>query len=48
MRKKYTKSKMEIIAFDTEDVITASSGTPTGEDATEDDDGYGDDLGDLS
>ena len=47
MRKKYTKSKMEIIAFDTEDVITASSGTPTGEDATEDD-GYGDDLGDLS
>lgn len=46
MRKKYTKSEMEIIAFDTEDVITAS-GTPTGEDATEDD-GYGDDLGDLS
>ena len=47
MRKKYTKSEMEIIAFDTEDVIT-TSGTPTGEDATEDDDGYGDDLGDLS
>ena len=43
MRKKYTKPEMEITAFDTEDIITAA-GTPTGEDATEDD-GNGDDLG---
>lgn len=35
MKKKYMKTEMEIIEFDTEDVITASD--PTGEDCGEDD-----------
>ncbi|MBQ5561766.1 MAG: hypothetical protein IIT39_00045 [Clostridia bacterium] len=38
MKKRYVKTEMEIIEFDTEDIITASDGTGTGEGGSEDDD----------